>query len=161
MFSIISGILGFATSGLPSLLSFFQQKGDQKHELEMAKMQNEQQLAMAERGFKSAERVEEIKFEEAQVEAFAQEKVALYAQAAKEADGASTWIINLRASVRPMVTYIIVALLVFVDVAGLIWAIHTGVDFGTALTAVFSETEEAILTSIIGFWFGSQAFSKR
>ncbi len=31
MFSIISGILGFATSGLPSLLGFFQQKGDQKH----------------------------------------------------------------------------------------------------------------------------------
>ncbi len=28
MFSIISGILGFATSGLPSLLGFFQQKGD-------------------------------------------------------------------------------------------------------------------------------------
>jgi len=161
MFSIISGILGFATSGLPSLLSFFQQKGDQKHELEMAKMQNEQQLAMAERGFQSAQRVEEIKFEEAQVEAFAQEKVALYAQAAKEAEGASRWIVNLRASVRPVVTYIIVALLVFVDVAGLIWAIHTGVDFGTALTAVFSETEEAILTSIIGFWFGSQAFSKR
>ena len=34
MLSILSGILGFATSGLPSLLEFFQQKGDQKHERE-------------------------------------------------------------------------------------------------------------------------------
>ncbi len=40
MFSIISGILGFATSGLPSLLGFFQQRGDQKHERDMAKLQN-------------------------------------------------------------------------------------------------------------------------
>ena len=35
MFSIISGILGFATSGLTSLLGFFQQKGD--HEGRRAK----------------------------------------------------------------------------------------------------------------------------
>ncbi len=53
MFSIISGILGFATSGLPSLLGFFQQKGDQAHEREMAKLQNEQAMRMAEKGFVS------------------------------------------------------------------------------------------------------------
>ena len=78
-------------------------------------------------------------------------------------EGASQWIINLRASVRPVVTYIIVFLLVFVDVGGFLWAVFgsTGIDFPTALNAVFSETEEAILTSIIGFWFGSQAFSKK
>ena len=67
MLSILSSILGFMTSGLPSVLGFFQQRGDQKHEIEMAKLQNEQQLAMAEKGFQSAQRVEEIKFEEAQV----------------------------------------------------------------------------------------------
>jgi len=163
MFSIISGILGFATSGLPSLLSFFQQRGDQKHERDMAQMQNEQTLAMAEKGYQAQQKVEEIHLEQSQVEAFAQERVALYAQASKESEGASQWIINLRASVRHTITYIIVFLLVFVDVGGFMWAVfgHTGVDFPTALNAVFSETEEAILTSIIGFWFGSQAFSKK
>ena len=39
MLSILSGILGFATSGLPSVLKFFEQKGDQKHEQEMAKLE--------------------------------------------------------------------------------------------------------------------------
>ena len=47
MLAILSGILGFATSGLPSILGFFQQRGDQKHERDMAKLQNEQQMAMA------------------------------------------------------------------------------------------------------------------
>jgi hypothetical protein len=63
MFSIISGILGFATSGLPSLLGFFQQKGDQKHEREMAMLQNQQTLAMAEKGFQSQERQAAIELE--------------------------------------------------------------------------------------------------
>ena len=51
MLSILSGILGFATSGLPSLLGFFQQKGDQKHEREMAKLQTERELELAKAGF--------------------------------------------------------------------------------------------------------------
>ena len=53
MFSILSSILGFATAGLPSILGFFQQKGDQSHEREMAKMQNEQAMLMAQKGFQS------------------------------------------------------------------------------------------------------------
>ena len=53
MFSILSSILGFATAGLPSILGFFQQKGDQAHEEEMARLQNEQTMATAQAGFQS------------------------------------------------------------------------------------------------------------
>jgi hypothetical protein len=161
MFSILSGILGFATSGLPSLLDYFKSKGDQSHEREMTALMNQQQLAMAEKGFQSQEKVEALHLEGLQAQAFADEKIALYQNDSETFKGASKWIINLRSSVRPVVTYLFVALLLFVDIAGLIWAIKSGVDFATALNAVFSETEEAILTSIIGFWFGSQAFSKK
>ena len=41
MFTLLSGLLGFATSSLPSLLQMWQQKSDQKHELALAQMQNE------------------------------------------------------------------------------------------------------------------------
>ena len=47
MFSLLSSILGFATAGLPSILGFFQQKGDQAHERSMAQLQNEQAMRMA------------------------------------------------------------------------------------------------------------------
>ena len=60
MFSILSSILGFATAGLPSILGFFQQKGDQAHEREMAKMQNEQAMLMAQKGFQSQEKIAAI-----------------------------------------------------------------------------------------------------
>ena len=49
MLSILSSILGFATAGLPNILQFFQQKGDQAHEREMAKLQTERELALAEK----------------------------------------------------------------------------------------------------------------
>jgi hypothetical protein len=79
----------------------------------------------------------------------------------KIGEGASTWVINLRASVRPVVTYLFVGLLIVVDVAGIWYAYSTGVAFSVAMEMVFSDDEMAILAAIISFWFGSQAFSKK
>ena len=78
MLAILSGILGFATSGLPSILGFFQQRGDQKHERDMAKLQNEQALLMAEKGFVAQEKIAAIELEGTYAETYAQERVALY-----------------------------------------------------------------------------------
>jgi hypothetical protein len=78
MLSILSSILGFATAGLPSILGFFQQKGDQKHEKEMAQLQMQQQMAMAEKGFQSQEKIAAIELEGTYAETFAQERQALY-----------------------------------------------------------------------------------
>jgi hypothetical protein len=161
MLSILSGILGFATSGLPSVLQFFQQKGDQKHELQMAKLDMERTLALAEKGYASQERIEEFRTDQVEMQTYAEERVALYEHDAKMSEGASPWVTNLRASVRPIITYIFVFLLLFTDVAGMIWAIKTGVDFTTAMTLIFSDEEMAIVASIIGFWFGSRHWEKR
>ena len=76
MFSIISVILGFATSGLPSLLGFFQQKGEQKHEHEMAQLQNQQALRMAEKGFVAQEKIAASELEGTYAETYAQEREA-------------------------------------------------------------------------------------
>ena len=161
MLSILSGILGFATSGLPSVLDFFKQKGDQKHEREMAKLDMERSLAMAEKGFASQERIEEFRTDQVEMETYAQERVALYEHDAKMSQNASPWVNNLRASVRPIITYIFVFLLLFTDIVGMIWAVKTGVDFATAMELVFSDEEMAIVASIIGFWFGSRHWDKR
>jgi hypothetical protein len=91
---------------------------------------------------------------------YAAEREALYVHDAKLGDGASQWVVNLRASVRPIITYIFVFLLLFTDVVGLIWAINSGVDFATAMNTVFSSEEMAIVASIIGFWFGSRHWDK-
>jgi hypothetical protein len=69
--------------------------------------------------------------------------------------------INLRASVRPVVTYIFVLELVALNVAGVWYAYTTGIPFAVAMENVFSDDEMLILSSIIAFWFGTQAFGKK
>jgi hypothetical protein len=160
MLSILSGLLGIFSSGLPNLLSFFQNKSDQKHEQTMAKLAMDQQILMAEKGFKSQERIEEIKLQEVEAETYAQERTALYDHDKTLMEKASHNVVDLNARVRPYVAFTFVGLLVFTDVAGLVWAIWTGVDFALAMGEVFSDQEMAIVASIIGFYFGSRQWEK-
>ena len=74
MLSMLSGILGFATSGLPNVLKFFQEKGNQKHEQEMARLATERSLAMAAKGFASQEKIEESKTNQVNMQTYAQEQ---------------------------------------------------------------------------------------
>lgn len=147
--------------GLPKLLDFFQDKSDKSHELELARMQMERELQMLERGYAAQARIEEIKTEQVQMETQAQERQAMYAHDIEIGKGASQWIINLRASVRPVVTYLFVLLLIVVDIASIAWAWSTGTAFAEAIPMVFDADEMQILASIIAFWFGTQAFAKK
>jgi hypothetical protein len=158
--SMLSGVLGFVTSGLPNVLKFFQEKGNYKHEQEMARLATERSLVMAEKGFAAQGRIEESKTDQVSMQTYAQERTTLYQHDTSVGDGASQWVINLRSSVRPIVTYLFIFLLLFVDIAGMVWAINSGVEFKEAMAIVFSDEEMAIVASIIGFWFGSRHWGK-
>jgi hypothetical protein len=161
MFTLISTALSFLMGGLPKLLDFFQDKSDKAHELELAKMQTERELQMLERGYVAQAKIEEIRTDQVQMQTQAQERTAMYQHDIEIGKGASQWIINLRASVRPVVTYLFVFLLIIVDIASIWWAWSSGVAFAEAIPMVFDADEMQILASIIAFWFGTQAFSKK
>ena len=160
MLSILSGLLGIFSSGLPNILGFFQQRGDQKYEREMAQLQNAQALLMAEKGFQSQEKIAAIELEQTNAETYAQERVALYDHDKQLIEKASQNVVDLNARVRPYIAFTFVGLLVFTDVVGLVWAIWTGVDFVSAMGEVFSDQEMAIVASIVGFYFGSRQWEK-
>jgi hypothetical protein len=161
MMTMISTFLSFLAGGLPKILSIFQDRQDKKHELALVVAQRERELALAERGFIAQARVEEIKLEQIQTETAGEERQALYAHDIEIGKGASQWMINLRASVRPVVTYIFVLELVALNVAGVWYAYTTGIPFAIAMENVFSDDEMAILASIIAFHFGGRAFSQK
>ena len=161
MMTLVSTLLGFASGGLPKVLDFVQDRGDKKHELALMAMQRERELALAKEGFIAQAKVEEIKTEQIAMQTQTQERLGMYKHDMKIGEGASTWVINLRASVRPVVTYLFVGLLIVVDVAGIWYAYSTGVAFAEAMDMVFSDDEMSILAAIIAFWFGSQAFAKK
>jgi hypothetical protein len=161
MMTLVSTLLGFASGGLPKVLDFVQDRGDKKHELALMAAQRERELALAKEGFIAQAKVEEIKTEQIAMQTQTQERLGMYKHDMKIGEGASTWVINLRASVRPVVTYLFVGLLIVVDVAGIWYAYSTGVAFAEAMDMVFSDDEMSILAAIIAFWFGSQAFAKK
>lgn len=160
MMTMLSTFLSFLAGGLPKILDFFQDKQDKRHELAILALQKEKELEMAARGFQSQERIEEIKTEQIAMQTQAQERSALYAHDMEIGKGASQWIVNLRASVRPVVTYIFVLELVVLNATGVWYAYSTGIPFAVAMDNVFGEDEMLILSSIIAFWFGTQAFKK-
>ena len=160
MMTMVSTFLSFLAGGLPKILSLVQDRQDKKHELALVSAQKERELALAERGFIAQARVEEIKLEQIQTQTAGEERQALYQHDIEIGKGASQWMINLRASVRPVVTYIFVLELVAVNVAGFWYAWQTQVPFDGVLEKIFSDDEMQILSSIVAFWFGTQAFKK-
>ena len=160
MLTLLSTVISFLAGGLPKLLDFFQDSKDKSHELKIMAQQAEREMLMAERGFIAQARVEEIKNETTFVQAAVSEKLALLNHDIEVGKGASQWVINLRALVRPMITYGMFLLLCAVDAFGFYYAIETGVEFRDAMALLWDEETQIIWSSIVAFHFGSQAFKK-
>ena len=160
MITLLSTLVSFLMGGLPKFLDFFQDRSDKKHELDMARMQSERELALAERGFLAQARIEEIRTDQVAMQTQVQERQALYAHDIEIGKGASQWVINLRASVRPLITYGMFVMLLFVNIFGFFYAWKTGVPFEQAMSILWDEDSAIIFSSVIAFWFGTQSFKK-
>lgn len=161
MITLITTLVSFLAGGLPKLLGFFQDRADKSHEMAMARLQTERELELRKAGFEAQQRVEEIRVEGQMIEAASAERSALYTHDIAIGQGASQWMVNLRAGVRPIITYGLFLLLVFVDVAGFVYAWHHAVDFQIMLNNIWDDETQIIWASVISFWFGSQAFGKK
>ena len=167
MLTLLSTVISFLMGGMPKIFDFFQDKADKKHELELARMQTEKELQMLEKGYLAQQKVEEIRLDEMKVNANVQSEqtqaqvhMALLAHDTESAKGASQWVINARAMVRPGITYGMFALLAFVDIFGFIYAFKTGVAFDVALNQLWDDDSQQVFASIVAFYFGGQAFKK-
>lgn len=174
MLSLISTIFGFLASGLPKLMDYFQSKQDQKHELALAAMQNERELALAAQGFAAQAKIEEIKTEQYSIQAAA-DMAKAEAQSIASAhehdksimERAGTWVVNFNGVVRPAVTFIFVLELVGINIflCFYLWN-QPGLvtDFNSLMAYVdiiFSEEELALLSGIVSYWFGSRGWNTK
>jgi len=171
MLTLLSTLISFLMGGLPKLLDFFQDRSDKKHELALATMQTERELAMLEKGYAAQAKVEEIRLDEIKTSSSAEttqaiigaqqaEMQALYAHDMSLNEGTSQWVKNLRALVRPLITYGFFGLLVMID-GLLFWhGFKQNVDFTTLADQLWDNETQALFASIIAFHFGGRAFGK-
>ena len=160
MFTLLTTLVSFLAGGLPKLLDFFQDKADKAHEMDLARMQTERELQMLERGYIAQARVEEIRTEQIAIQSAEKEREALYAHDIAIGEGAAQWVINARAFTRSFITYGLFFLFAFVEIFGFYYAVKTGVDFSVALDILWDNETQIIWSSVVSFWFGTQAFKR-
>ena len=123
-------------------------------------MQTERELRMLAAGYAAQARVEEIRTDQVAMQTAVQERQALYAHDIEIGKGASQWVINARAMVRPTITYGMFVLFAFVEFFGFFFAYHREVPFDQALEILWDNETQIIWSSVVAFWFGTQAFKK-
>jgi hypothetical protein len=160
MFTLLTTLISFLAGGVPKLLDFFQDRNDKAHEMDMAKLQTERELQMAEKGYIAQAKVEEIHTEQISIQTAEKERESLYAHDIAIGQGASQWVINARAFTRSFITYGMFILFAFVEIFGFMYAWKTGVDFNVALDQLWDNETQIIWASVVSFWFGTQAFKK-
>jgi hypothetical protein len=171
MLTIFSTLVSFLMGGLPKILDLFQDRADKSHELKLAQMQTERELQLAAAGYVAQQQIEAIKLEEIQVQSTSNEKIslvdaqkaemqAIYAHDASLSEGTSQWMKDLRASVRPVITYGFFFLLVAIDATLAYKGITSGVEFTVLADQLWDNETQALFASIIAFHFGGRAFGK-
>lgn len=145
--ALLGSLLGFGTSFLPEVLNYFKANQEHKHNLE--RMQLEMDL-MSKRA--------ELKIQILDKEADIAETEGLYSHD-QGLDGGG-FVNALRASVRPVITYVFFGLFVAIKVTALIALMDSGVEMGRALSMLWDSETSALFSCVLSFWFGGRALQK-
>jgi hypothetical protein len=148
MLTLLGSVLGFATSFAPRIFEHFQDKADRAHELAMVDRQMEQMRLGS-----------ELKLQEINVQADIAETRAIYRHdATMKNDG---WVGGLRASVRPVVTYLLLGLLIAIKSVGLYaLVVLEGMMVSEALPQIWDDQTGAVWAAVVSFWFGARSMTR-
>ena len=146
MLTLLGSALGLFTSFLPQVLGYFKDKQNNAHELAMIEQVHSNQMEMT-----------EIDASIREVETIHEHDAAL--KGGKFIDG-------LRASVRPVITYLFMFLFLAVEITSFWLMLKTAGEVNletvkAALTATWDEETAALFSTIICFWFGGRLYRKK
>ncbi len=150
MLTLLGSLLGFGTSIFPSILGFFQDSKDKKHELASMEMQMQLMNKKSELNIQEAQVSGELN--NMALELKAEIASVKLAHAPMQSTGV-TWVDALRGSVRPIVTYWFMGLYTFSKVAMFMGAEESWTVVGKAM---FTEYDLALFATILSFWFGDR-----
>lgn len=147
MITLISTLIGFLASVLPSIVRIFEKRQDYSHELQLRKLEVE----AAQQGIALQARLQ-------QIQALIEQNRAIYGH--DESLTGSPTINNLRASVRPVITYAFFFLFFMIKTVVLLSGIKLGLPLKELILLIWDEYTASIFGAIIAFWFGSRLWEK-
>lgn len=163
MFTLLTTIVSFLVGNTPKILDFFQNRNDQKHEVAMAQLQMTQQLELQKAGFVAQKDLEEIRLDELKLQtdadiykAHTQDVDSARNNDIETAKGASQRVINIRALVRPSITFGLFAIFMIIELWSCWYAYYTGISFKDARPLLWDRETQIVWASIVGFYFGTR-----
>jgi hypothetical protein len=147
MLALLSPLLGLVGSLLPSIVNMFERKQELQHEIELTKIK----LDAARQEAQLQVMVEESKADTAE-----EQSVRSFDN---NVDGGK-FINALRASIRPVITYVFFAMFLAVKISAAYVMIHNGTSIPEMLKAVWDTETMALFSTIMAFWFGSRVLEK-
>jgi len=145
MLSILGSLIGFGSSLAPKIIGFFQDKADKKHELSLQDKILESQIKLGVQ-----------KLEATKLEGDTREIEVIHKEHRDITLKASPFIVNLSASVRPVITYFF-----FLEFVLLTLAVFMGWVTNEQFGILWSPEMAGTWSGIICFWFGSRSFNRK
>lgn len=152
--TILGGLLGGAFRLAPEILKWMDRNGERSHELSM------QDKAIEFEKIRGAQRMSEIgasadaAWNAGAIDAFKE------AIAAQGRPTGVQWADALSSSVRPVITYWLMALYCAAKTVAFLAALNAGAGWGAAVLAAWSEADQALWAGVLNFWFLGRVFDR-
>jgi len=140
MIALLGSLAGFLSALIPEVLGFIKDKRDKAHELALVKLQIEAGKNS------SSSRIDEVV-----IRSDLDKERLIYSHAKPIG---IPWVDALSALVRPLITYLFLALYIGVKLT-IIFSYQIGVCM-----PVWTNEDEVLLSVIMGFWFGNRMINK-
>ncbi|MDD2879387.1 MAG: hypothetical protein PHQ58_03035 [Rhodoferax sp.] len=152
--TLLGGLLGGAFRLAPEFLKWLDRKGERGHELAM------QDKALEFEKIRGTQRMAEIG---SQADATWNTGAIEALRDAVRTQGEKTgvwWADALSSSVRPIITYWLMALYCAAKTVAFVAALNAGAGWGAAVLAAWSEADQALWAGVLNFWFLGRVFDR-
>ena len=152
--TLLGGVLGGAFRLAPEILKWMDRNGERSHELSM------QDKAIEFEKIRGAQRMSEIgasadaAWNSGAIDAFKE------AIASQGKPTGVPWADALSSSVRPIITYWLMALYCAANTVAFVAALNAGAGWGAAVLAAWSEADQALWAGVLNFWFLGRVFDR-
>jgi hypothetical protein len=152
--TLLGGLLGGAFRLAPEVLKWFDRQGERGHELAM------QDKALEFEKLRGAQRMSEIgasadaAWNSGAIGAFKE------AIATQGRPTGVQWADALSSSVRPIITYWLMALYCAAKTVAFVAALNAGAGWGAAVLAAWTEADQALWAGVLNFWFLGRVFDR-
>jgi len=153
--TLLGGLLGGAFRLAPEILKWFDRQGERGHELAM------QDKALEFEKLRGASRMGEIAasadaaWNTGAIEAFKE------AVAGQGRPSGVKWADALSTSVRPVITYLFMALYCTAKATAFFAALNAGAGWAAAVLVAWTDADQALWAGVLNFWYVGRVWERR